>query len=171
MDDNNLFGWQIDDIEVSNSSETLYTNSGTSDNMHAYSISNWVGRIEGKYRLRETTRGNGIATINAESGQGSSTYVDFVQDTFPIMDEINRVGVGVHWAAEKTYDYYMESFGRNSYDNEGGAIISYANWIENGDRNNAFWTGSFAVNGADGVEGQVNIVRVLGYHQPFDPRP
>jgi len=147
-DDNTLFGWQIDEIEVNNSSETLYTNSGNSTNIHAYSISNWVGSIEGKYRLRETTRGQGIATINAENGLGFTNYVDFVQDTFPMVSESNRAGVGIHWATEMTYDYFLETFDRNSYDDEGGAIISYADWIENDEVNNAFWTGSFAAYGA-----------------------
>lgn len=148
VDDNTLFGWQIDEIEVSNSSEALYTNSGNSTNIHAYSISNWVGSIEGKYRLRETTRGQGIATINAENGLGFTNYVDFVQDTFPMVSESNRAGVGIHWATEMTYDYFLEYFDRNSYDDEGGAIISYADWMENDEVNNAFWTGSFAAYGA-----------------------
>lgn len=148
VDDNDLFGWQIDEIEVRNSSETLYTNSGDSADIHAYSMANWVGSIEGKYRLRETTRGSRIATINAENGLGFTNYFDFVQDTFPITSEVNRAGVSIHWATEMTYDYYKETFGRNSYDNKGGAIISYANWRESDYQNNAFWTGSFAAYGA-----------------------
>lgn len=148
LDDNSLFGWQIDNIEVRNSNQALYTNSGSDNNIRAYSIINWVGNIEGKYRLRETTRGKGIATINAGSGLGFSKYVDFVQDTFPMLSENNRAGVGIHWASELTYDYFMESFGRNSYDDRGAAIISYANWKENGNRNNAFWSGSFAAYGS-----------------------
>lgn len=164
-DDNSLFGWQIDDIEVSNNSQSLYSNSGTGDNIHPYSISNWVGRIEGKYRLRETTRGSGIATINAENGLGSSSYVDFVQDTFPFMNEDNQTGVGIHWASEQSYDYFMETFGRNSYDDKGGAIISYADWVEGDEINNAFWAGSFAAYGAgDGlVYGSWGAIDVVGH--------
>ncbi len=165
MDDNTLFGWQVDDIEVRNDSEVLYSNSGTDTNLNAYSIANWVGSIEGKYRLRETTRGKGIATINAESGLGFSNYVDYVQDTHPIVSTVNRVGVGVHWATEQTYDYYMETFGRNSFDNDGGPIISYADWIEGDDRNNAFWAGTFAAYGAgDGViRGSFGAIDVVGH--------
>jgi len=162
-DDNTLFGWQIDEIEVNNSSEALYTNSGNNTNIHAYSIGNWVGSIEGKYRLRETTRGQGIATINAENGLGFSNYVDFVQDTLPMVSEGNRAGVGIHWATEMTYDYFLEAFDRNSYDDEGGTIISYVDWKENDEVNNAFWTGSFAAYGAgDGVHrrsfGAIDVV-------------
>jgi len=164
-DNTSLFGWQLDEIEVSNSGETLFSNPGNRSNIHAYSISNWVGAIEGKYRLRETTRGDGIATINARSGQGFTSYVDFVQDTFPITSEANRAGVGVHWATELTYDFYMETFGRNSYDDDGGAIVSYADWTENDERNNAFWTGSFAAYGAgDGLyRGSYGAIDVVGH--------
>ena len=165
VDDNSLFGWQVDDIEVRNNSGVLYFNSGTDTNIQAYTISNWVGSIEGKYRLRETTRGKGIATINAESGTGFNNYVDFVQDTYPISSAVNRVGVGVHWAAEQTYDYYLGTFGRSSFDNEGGAIISYADWMEGDDRNNAFWAGSYAAFGAgDGsIYGSFGAVDVVGH--------
>ena len=164
-DDNSLFGWQIDEIEVRNTSEVLYSNTGTEDNIRPYSVANWVGRIEGRYRLRETTRGKGIATINAESGLGFVTYVDFVQDTFPVTSAANRVGVGIHWASEQTYDYFLATFGRDSYDDEGGAIVSYADWIEGDDRNNAFWSGSFAAYGAgDGVHrGSFGTIDVVGH--------
>jgi len=164
-DDNGLFGWQIDEIEVSNNSQSLYTNSGNTNNIYPYSISNWVGRIDGKYRLRETTRGSGIATINAENGLGSSNYVDFVQDTFPFMSEVNQVGVGIHWASEQTYDYFLENFGRNSYDDKGGAIISYADWKEGDEINNAFWAGSFAAFGAGDGEayGSWGAIDVVGH--------
>jgi Zn-dependent metalloprotease len=165
VDDSTLFGWQIDDIEVLNSIQTLYSNSGTSTNIRTYSITNWVGSIEGKYRLRETTRGQGIATINAENGLGFTNYVDFVQDTFPMVAEINRVGVGIHWASEETYDYYQETYGRNSYDDHGGTILSYANWKENGERNNAFWTSAFAAYGAGDGEnyGSFGTIDIVGH--------
>lgn len=164
-DDNTLFGWQIDEIEVRNNSEVLYTNTGTDSNIHPYSIANWVGSIEGKYRLRETTRGQGIATINAENGLGFVNYVDFVQDSYPFMSEENRVGVNIHWASEMTYDYYYENYGRDSYDDAGGKIISYANWMEDDNRNNAFWTGSFAAYGAgDGnIRGSFGAIDVVGH--------
>jgi hypothetical protein len=128
-------------------------------------MANWVGQIEGNYRLRETTRGSGIATINAEYGQGFTSYVDFVEDSYPISDAINRVGVSVHWASAMTYDYYMNTFGRNSYDDEGGVIKSYANWVESEDRNNAFWTGSFAAYGAGDGEsrGSYGTIDVVGH--------
>ena len=163
--DSTLFGWQIDDIKVTNNSKTLYSNSGESTNIRAYSLTNWVGSKEGNYRLRETTRGNGIATIDAGNGQGFTYYVDYVQDTYPIISDVNRVGVNIHWAAEKTYDYYFQTFGRNSFDDKGAAIISYADWNEEGDINNASWAGTFAVYGTgNGDEyGSFGAIDVVGH--------
>lgn len=165
QDDNELFGWQIDNIEVRSNSSLLYSNSGTTDNIQTYSTINWVGEIEGKFRLRETSRGKGIATLNAENGLGFSEYVDFVQNSHPFLAEENSAGVGVHWASGKTYDYYLENFDRKSYDNDDGNLISYANWVEGDKKNNAFWAGTFSAYGAgDGVvRGSFGAIDVVGH--------
>lgn len=165
VDENGLFGWQLDNIEVRNDSKLLYSNSGSEDNIHAYSMINWVGGIEGKYRLRETSRGKGIATLNAENGLGFSEYVDFVQNSKPFQAEVNRAGVGVHWASGRSYDYFLEKFERQSYDNDGGRLISYANWVEGDKKNNAFWAGTFAAYGmGDGVvRGSFGSLDVVGH--------
>jgi hypothetical protein len=75
------------------------------------------------------------------------------------------MGVGVHWASELTYDYFLENFGRNSYDDDGAAIISYADWKEGDKQNNAFWSGTFAGYGAgDGeVYGSWGAIDVVGH--------
>lgn len=41
----------------------------------------------------------------------------------------------VHWGVEKTYDYYLKKFNRNSYDNKGGIINCFVNI----DEENAAW--------------------------------
>lgn len=41
----------------------------------------------------------------------------------------------VHWGVEKTYDYYLKKFNRNSYDNKGGIINCFVNI----DDENASW--------------------------------
>jgi hypothetical protein len=81
------------------------------------------------------------------------------------MSAANQVGVGIHWASEQTYDYFLETFGRNSYDDDGGAIISYADWKEEDEINNAFWAGSFAAYGVgDGeVHGSWGAIDVVGH--------
>ncbi|WP_165823819.1 M4 family metallopeptidase [Pseudochryseolinea flava] len=50
-----------------------------------------------------------------------------------------KPAVSVQWAAEKTYEYYFKKHNRNSFDNQGAAIMSYVNVDVN--LNNAFWTG------------------------------
>ena len=62
----------------------------------------------------------------------------------------DQTGVNVHWGAEATYDYYLNDHGRNSFDNAGGTIYSYAHADVN--YNNAFWDGTRMTYGdGDGV--------------------
>jgi len=165
FDDNTLFGWQIDDIYVLDDSGNRFTNRGDSVNISSQNLFSWAAYVEGKYRLRETTRGKGIVTLNAGSGEGFASYVDYVQDELPFMKEENRVGVGVHWATEKTYDFFYETFNRNSFDDEGGAIISYADWMIGDAQFNASWSGGFAAYGAGDGEnfGSFGTVDVVGH--------
>ncbi len=165
FDDNTLFGWQVDDIFVRSDGGVHYSNIGDSDNISSQNLVSRAGFVEGKYRLRETTRGAGIATLNARSGEGFSTYVDFVQDELPFIKEENKAGVGIHWASEQTYDFFYKTFNRNSFDDEGGAIVSYADWMEGDDQFNAFWAGDFAAYGAGNGEniGSFGTIDVVGH--------
>lgn len=65
----------------------------------------------------------------------------------PVADvEVNNA----HEFAGDTYDYYLEKFGRDSYDNAGAPLISSVHLGVN--LNNAFWTGGQMVYGdGDGV--------------------
>lgn len=45
-----------------------------------------------------------------------------------------------HWGAMMTYDYFLQTFNRDSYDNNGAQIRSYVHVDNN--YNNAFWNGS-----------------------------
>ena len=95
----------------------------------------------GGYRLREQARGNGVETYNLGT---STTYsnTDFVDadnnwtGTNAAQDEAAR---DAHWGAEKTYDYYLNYFGRNSIDDDGHILLSYVHYSSN--YVNAFWDG------------------------------
>ena len=50
----------------------------------------------------------------------------------------DKVAVSVQWAAEQAYEYYFKKHGRNSYDNNGSAIVSYVHVDR--DWNNAAWS-------------------------------
>lgn len=73
------------------------------------------------FRMRETTRGNGIETYDNTSG------VDFT-DNNNIWDSTTsvrqKVAGDVHFGAEKTFDYYKTYHSRSSYDNANGKMIS-----------------------------------------------
>jgi len=100
------------------------------------------------FRLVEYGRGKGITTINGHRSGTSDSATDFF-DSDNIWDNQNfykdDVATDIHWGSEKTYDYYLATFGRNSYDDSGGAIFSRVHEGQN--LNNAFWTGYSAVYG------------------------
>jgi Zn-dependent metalloprotease len=147
-----LFGWQIDDIVIAGSEGILFSNSGTPENMTVLNAVKDVTIIEGKYRLRETNRGAGIATFNGLGGEVTGESVDFVENDLFFDSEINETGVSLHWAVENTYDYYADRFNRHSYDDQNGRIYAYSNWVFSSTSgttpNNALWSGDKAFFGA-----------------------
>jgi len=91
-----------------------------------------------QFRLREYTRGNGIITKSTQNGEDYNLAVDVTDDsTFFNSDD---VAINAHWAAEMTYDYYLNTFSRNSYDNNGAALLSYVHYSNQ--YANAFWDGT-----------------------------
>jgi Zn-dependent metalloprotease len=138
-DNPDWFGWQIDNIIVSSSTGTLYTNDGVETGITAANLAREATIIEGNYRLRETGRGGGIATFDALNQTLYRLAVDFVDDDSNFTDLNDRAGVSVHWAAEATYDYYLTQHGRNSWDDAGARIVSYAHY--NNNWNNAEFNG------------------------------
>lgn len=107
---------------ISSTTNTLY--SGLQNIETAYE--------SGLYRLRDYIRGDGIITVSSANLDYTSTNVAWSD-----MSTYDRAAIDVHWGAEKTYDYYMCKFGRNSFDNQGGEIKSYVNY----NFNNACWDG------------------------------
>lgn len=114
---------------------------GSADTKYSGTRSITTDGYTGGYRLRESGRGNGIETYNLAT---STTYVnnDFTDadnvwtGTNAAEDEAAR---DAHWAAEKTYDYYQNYFGRNSIDDGGHILLSYIHYSTN--YLNAFWDG------------------------------
>ena len=91
------------------------------------------------YRLRETGRGGGIETYNMGN---TSTYsaTDFTNTTNTwTVTTTNQAATDAHWGAEMTYDYYMQTFNRNSVDDNGFKLLSYVHYSTN--YVNAFWDG------------------------------
>lgn len=100
------------------------------------------------FRLRETTRGNGVETWNMKKGTSAGAAVDFT-DSNNVWNNINankdEVATDAHWGAEMVYDYYKITHNRNSINNAGLKLLSYVHYSTN--YNNAFWNGSYMTYG------------------------
>jgi Zn-dependent metalloprotease len=92
----------------------------------------------GGYRLRDN--GRGISTWNLE--QSEFNAVDFVDDdnNWTSTADNDDAAFDVHWGLEATYDYYLNTHGRTSFDDMGAHIDGYAHYTYN--YTNAFWDGT-----------------------------
>ncbi|MEM6398197.1 MAG: M4 family metallopeptidase [Bacteroidota bacterium] len=87
----------------------------------------------GAYFLLDKTRGDGIHTQHNDLGD----FYDF-NNYWDNENEANDdVATDVHWGMGETYDWFLERFNRNSYDNEGVAQQAYL--IDN--FSNAYYVG------------------------------
>lgn len=118
----------------------------------------------GTYRLYDLMRGDTIKTMIFDgvtfTYNNGLYYYDYADsyghdctssdNTWTNLSYFDRAAIDVHWGIEKTYDFYLDKFGRNSYDNRGSTIISYVNaWDYENQRylQNSMWTGSNMVYG------------------------
>lgn len=106
--------------------------------------------LNGSYVLKDNTRGGGVNTYdNGHDGnylhQTNITDNDNNWTTAEHSPSGNDAGLDVHWGVGKTYDYFKNTFNRNSYNNQGAALNSYIH-ISNG-YENAAWTGSEMIYG------------------------
>lgn len=107
----------------------------------------------GSYRLRETTRGNGINTYNMRRGTSYTAAVDFTNATTTwnnVNTNKDQYAGDAHWGGEMTMDFYMNRFGRNGIDNAGFALNLYVHY--DNAYLNAFWDGT-EMNFGDGSTG------------------
>jgi Zn-dependent metalloprotease/subtilisin-like proprotein convertase family protein len=88
------------------------------------------------YRLFESTR-----NISTKNLNGNAEYTD--NDNAWTIAEMgaDQYAMDCHWGTEKTYDYYLNAHGRNSFDNNGALIQSFLNSNGSG-AVNAFWNGA-----------------------------
>ncbi len=88
------------------------------------------------FKLQETTNGGGIITYNANT---NVIYSDTDNDWNNVNANLDEFATDVHYGAQSTYKFYFDNFGRDSYDDAGGPILSYANDASVGV--NAYWSG------------------------------
>lgn len=96
------------------------------------------------YYLQDNTRGNGIFTYDAANRSRTPGSLWSSVDNL-LNAKYEAPAVDAHYYAGKTYDYYKNVFGRNSYDNRGAALKSTVHYGRN--YNNAFWNGTQMVYG------------------------
>ena len=114
--------------------------------------------FNGQYRLHDydNNRGAGIVTYNmTNAGVNYAIATDFLDtDNNWTSAEYNNnakdnAALDAHWGAMMTYDYFKQIHGRNSFDNQGSAILSYVHYGNAYD--NAFWNGSVMTYGDGGT--------------------
>ncbi|MBK9014591.1 MAG: M4 family metallopeptidase [Saprospiraceae bacterium] len=84
-----------------------------------------------------------IWTIDAENTSPENSDFGAVHVTSSNNSWNNPKAVSAHFHAEKAYDYFKNTFGRNSINGQGGNIVSLINVVEsdNSQMDNAFWNG------------------------------
>ncbi len=95
--------------------------------------------ISSLFYLKETTRGNGINTYNMNNGINYTSATNFTDNDNNWESISEQIANDAHYGSERTYDYYMSKFGRNSIDDNGFALNSYVHYRTN--FANAFWDG------------------------------
>ncbi len=102
------------------------------------------------YILNDATRGGGVRTYNLKKST-SITNTEFTDNDNNWTDaehnnaNFDNAALDAHWGVEKTYDYFFEKHGRNSYNGTGGILrsyVHYGNAVEN-----AYWSGSYMLYG------------------------
>lgn len=117
------------------------------------------------FRLRDYTRAaGGIETLDMNNGTNLNNAVDF-WDADNLWDNANanfdEVAGDVHWGTAVTYDYFLQRFGRDSYDGKGTRIPSFVH-INSKSYINAFWNISYAAYG-DGAGSPLTDLDIVGH--------
>lgn len=119
---------------------------GSADTRYSGTRTITTDSYNGSFRLRDASRGNGIETYDMNEGTSYNSAVDFTDGdnnwTAAEFDNTakDNAAMDAHWGAQVTYDYWLETHNRNSFDGNGAAIKSYVHYDKAYD--NAFWNGS-----------------------------
>jgi len=111
------------------------------------------------FRLRESScdTGLGMETYDLNTATSTGSAVDYTNtaSAWTNTTTIDQIGTDAHWGAEMTYDYYLNVHSRNSINNAGFKLISYADYgVGYG---NAFWNGSYMTYGSGSSGGFVGL--------------
>lgn len=108
---------------------------------------------------------DGARSINTKDFNNSTSYssaVDFT-NTSTIWNTTNQddAALDAHWGAEKTYDYFYDSFGLDSYNGLGASVNSDVNYSSG--YGNAFGDGSRMIYGDGSEYTALTCIDVVGH--------
>lgn len=100
-----------------------------------------TSKVGTNYVLYDSTRGNGVHTLNMHNGTNYASATEFTSasNSWPIATA-DSPAIDAHWAGEKVYDYWLTQQGRLSWDNLDGILLQYVHYDVNFD--NAYWDGT-----------------------------
>ncbi len=121
--------------------------------------------ISGLYildELRTTTATGNYARIHTLNNQNNSatppiSQIEFTNNT-NIWDNnwqpfhVDQTALDAHWGMENVMDYFSTVHQRNSYDDNGGDVLTYMHWDLN--KNTAFWNPNFKFIGLGDGDGK-----------------
>lgn len=124
--------------------------------------------INGRFRLRDSSRGAAIVTLNTRRSTVRSTAVDFLDtdNNWTAAEYDNAAkdnsALDIHWGTQRTYDYFRQRHNRRSFDGADARLESYVHYGVNLD--NAFWDGWRMVYGDGGSRyASLTAVDVVGH--------
>ncbi|MFW3612513.1 M4 family metallopeptidase [Staphylococcus caprae] len=107
-----------------------------------------INSIDGGFALQDLTHKGQLSAYNYSDGSGQYSLIKDRDKNFT--DDNQRAGVDANYHAKEVYDYYKDTFGRESYDDKGSPIVSLAhvnNFQGSDNRNNAAWIGDKMIYG------------------------
>ncbi|HDK8109047.1 TPA: peptidase M4 family protein [Staphylococcus aureus] len=107
-----------------------------------------INSIDGGFSLEDLTHQGKLSAYTFNDQTGQATLITNEDENFVKDDQ--RAGVDANYYAKQTYDYYKNTFGRESYDNHGSPIVSLTHVNHYGgqdNRNNAAWIGDKMIYG------------------------
>lgn len=104
---------------------------------------------DGKYILASDSRKVYTRNLNKSTDVNAITEFSDNDNNWTAAEFNNanydNAALDAHWGVSSTYDYFKNTFNRNSFDNAGAEIISYVHFFDKYE--NAAWTGSEMIYG------------------------
>ena len=121
--------------------ELIHNTAATGASRYSGVVPFQTANTTGTYLLFDSTRGDGVYTMNMENGTDYFAATDFASptNTWPTAPADN-IALDAHWGAEMVYDYFLSQHGRLSWDDLDGILMQFVHYDV--DYDNAFWDGS-----------------------------